>query len=154
MKPNFWQRGGGWVLAQWLLMIAVLAAGPLWPDRWGGDASRWVAVPLFVVGALLGISGAVFLGRYRTIFPHPLPESRLVWRGPYRVVRHPLYSSLLFLSLAWALWWRSGSGLALALGMMVFLDAKARHEERLLREAFRGYEDYARRVKRLIPWLY
>jgi protein-S-isoprenylcysteine O-methyltransferase Ste14 len=154
MNPGFLERGGGWVVAQWVLMIGVLAGGPLWTGQWSGAVSRWVAVPLFVAGAALGIGGVVSLGKFRTIFPHPAPESRLVSSGAYRIVRHPLYASLVFLGLGWALWWRSWPDLVLALGMIVFLDAKARHEESLLRAAFGGYGEYARRVKRLIPWVY
>ncbi len=154
MKPGFWQRGGAWVLAQWGLMIAVLAAGPIGSGGWTGNASRWLALPMFAAGAAFGISGAAVLGRFRTIFPRPLAGSRLVRRGPYAIVRHPLYTSLVLLSLAWALGWRSVPGLATSLVMAAFLDAKARHEERQLRHAFPDYGDYARRVKRLIPWVY
>lgn len=154
MEAGFWKRGGGWVLAQSVLMIAVLAVAPSWSDHWTGAASRWVAVLLFAAGAAFGIGGAVSLGRFRTIFPHPLAESRLVRSGPYAVVRHPLYTSLLSLSLAWALAWHSIPGLVLAAVMAVFLDSKARHEERLLLRKFPDYAGYARQVKRLIPWVY
>ena len=61
---------------------------------------------------------------------------------------------MFLLSLAWALWWRSVPGLALALATFVFLDAKARHEELRLRMRFPDYKRYARSVKRLLPWIY
>lgn len=154
MEGGFWERGGAWVLVQWGLMIAVLTVPPIWAGHWTGVASRWAAVLLFVAGAVFGIGGAVSLGRLRTVFPRPHAESRLVRSGPYAVVRHPLYTSLLFLSWAWALAWHSVPGLVLAAVMAVFLDAKARHEERLLLRKFPDYVDYARRVKRLIPALY
>lgn len=154
MKSDFWKRGGAWVLAQSGLMIAVLVAGPVWSGHWSAAASPWLAVASFVAGAAFGIGGAVSLGRFRTIFPQPLAEARLVRSGPYAVVRHPLYTSLLLLALAWALAWHSVPGLVLAVVMFAFLDAKARHEERLLLKKFPDYAGYARRVKRLIPWIY
>jgi protein-S-isoprenylcysteine O-methyltransferase Ste14 len=154
MQLGFWKRGGGWVLAQWLLMLAVAAVAPLFPCDWDGAAGMWVALPLFALGAGFGIGGVVALGKWRTIFPHPLPETRLVHHGVYAIVRHPLYTSLVFLSVAWALAWQSGPGLVGAVLMSAFLDAKARHEERLLRQRFSNYAGYARKVKRLIPWLY
>lgn len=142
------------MLVQWAFMILVAAVAPLAPGHWAGEAGRWVALPLFALGAAFGIGGVVSLGKWRTTFPHPLPETRLVHSGVYALVRHPLYSSLIFLSIAWGLVWHSGPGLVLALLMFAFLDAKARHEERLLRQRFSNYESYARKVKRLIPWLY
>lgn len=61
---------------------------------------------------------------------------------------------MILLSFAWALWWRSVPGLALAVVSGLFLDAKARHEEQLLHLRFLDYQGYARRVKKLVPWIY
>lgn len=154
MKNGFWQRGGSWVLAQSVLMLATLVAAPVWADDWHGWASRVAAAILLVLGAVFGISGALALGGSRTIFPEPLPRARLVRGGIYGVVRHPLYTSVILLSFAWALWWCSLPGVALALVTTVFLDAKARREEDRLCSRFLDYQGYARRVKRLIPWIY
>lgn len=137
-----------------MLMLATLAVAFVWADGWHGQGSQIAAVVLGVIGAIFGISGAFILGRSRTIFPEPLPGSRLIRHGIYGIVRHPLYSSVILLSLAWALWWRSIPGLVPALMTVGFLDAKARHEERLLSLKFPDYEGYARRVKRLLPWIY
>jgi len=154
MKTGFWQRGGLWVIAQSLIMLAALAAAPLWADGWHGWWSRAAAVCLLVSGAVFGIAGAAVLGHSRTIFPEPPPQAKLVRGGIYGIVRHPLYTSVILISLAWALWWRSIPGLGLAVAMLVFLDAKSRHEERRLRSRFPDYDDYARGVRRLLPWIY
>ena len=109
---------------------------------------------LTVIGAGFGISGVFVLRGSRTTFPEPLPKTRLIRTGVYGIVRHPLYVSVITLSLAWALWWRSTPCLALALASTLFHDAKARHEENRLQQRFPDYPDYARQVKRLIPWIY
>jgi hypothetical protein len=75
---GFWQRGGGWVLAQWVLMAATMVAAPLWPDGWPGIWSRVVAGVLLVTGAVFGIGGVMALRGNRTVFPEPLPKARLV----------------------------------------------------------------------------
>jgi len=129
-----------------------LGAGPV--DPHGGDLGRGTAVVLLVVGAVFGISGAVVLGSSRTIFPEPQPRGRLVRTGVYAIVRHPLYTSVILLSFAWALWWRSLPGLVSAATTVIFLDAKARSEEERLRARFLDYQGYAKRVKRLVPWIY
>ena len=88
-----------------------------------------------------------------SIFPEPQPRARLVRTGVYAVVRHPLYTSVILLSFAWVLWWRSLPGLVPAGLTVVFLDAKARSEEERLRARFLDYQGYAKRVKRLVPWV-
>jgi len=142
------------VLAQSVLMLATLAAAPVWADDWHGWASRIAALVLLVLGAVFGISGAVRLSGSRTIFPEPLPRARLVRGGIYGIVRHPLYTGVILLSFAWALWWRSLPGLVPAGLTMAFLDAKARSEEERLRARFLDYQGYAKRVRRLVPWVY
>jgi protein-S-isoprenylcysteine O-methyltransferase Ste14 len=79
----------------------------------------------------------------------------LVTRGAYRYIRHPLYSSLLFL--AWGVffknpsWW--GGGLALAATGL--LEATARVEESEdLRFFGPAYQAYMERTKRFIPFLF
>ena len=142
------------MIVQWLLMFATLATAPLWPGHWDGLWSRITAVVLVMIGAGFGISGVFFLRGSRTTFPEPLPKARLIRTGIYGIVRHPLYTSVIVLSLSWALWWRSMPCLVLALASTVFHDAKARHEETRLHLRFPDYQDYARQVKRLIPWIY
>ncbi len=154
MNSGFLERGGWWVLGQSVLMPLVLALGPFCPGETRPAWLRGAAWILFAGGAAFGIGGVWVLGRNRTIFPKPAAGSQLVRHGVYRWVRHPLYTSLLLLSLGWAAWWASGVALLAALALGVFLDFKARYEERLLRERFPEYADYARRVRRFIPGVY
>ncbi|HMO66592.1 MAG TPA: methyltransferase, partial [Verrucomicrobiota bacterium] len=99
----------------------------------------------------LGVRGVRDLGRHRTPFPRPRPDAELVTTGIYARLRHPLYAAVIVLGLAWALLWRSWPALVLAVVQVPFFDAKARAEERRLRERFPGYVDYARRVGRFLP---
>ena len=154
VSAGFRERGGAWVLVQVALMLLVLAFGPLFPGNPSGGWQRALAVLLTLAGAGFGLGGVWVLGRNRTIFPRPNAGSQLVEHGVYRVVRHPLYTSLILLAAAWAIGWASwpvaGAGLVLA----AFLDRKSRREEAWLRARFPRYPDYARRVRRLIPGVY
>jgi protein-S-isoprenylcysteine O-methyltransferase Ste14 len=154
MSSDFFARGGGWVLGQSVLMLLVLALGPLCPGRARPGGLTLLAGVCLVLGALFGIGGAWVLGRNRTIFPRPNAGSRLVRHGVYRWVRHPLYTSLMLLSLGWAAWWASGPTLLAGGALAVFLDRKARREEAWLRAAFPEYADYARQVRRFVPGIY
>ncbi len=153
-RAGFLARGGAWVLAQSVLMPAVLALGPLTPGHDAGDGLRVLAWLCFALGAGFGVGGAWVLGRNRTIFPKPNAGSQLIRHGVYRLVRHPLYTSLTLLAVGWAAWWTSWPALAAGLAQAVFLDFKARREEAWLREHFPGYAEYARRVRRFVPWVY
>jgi protein-S-isoprenylcysteine O-methyltransferase Ste14 len=154
MNSGFFERGGWWVLGQSILMPLVLALGPLCPGEshpaWLGGVA-WI---LFAGGAGFGIGGVWVLGRNRTIFPKPAADSQLVRHGVYRWVRHPLYTSLMLLSLGWAAWWASWPTLPAGAALAVFLDFKARREEAWLRAQFPDYADYTRRVRRFLPGIY
>ncbi|MCB1210768.1 MAG: isoprenylcysteine carboxylmethyltransferase family protein [Verrucomicrobiales bacterium] len=155
IKPSFIERGGGWVLIQTVLMLAVLGAGWYlggdWPVAFWGHL---IATGCILLGAYFGIAGVVGLGSGRTIFPHPLPDAPLVTTGVYGLVRHPLYASLIWLGVGWGLWHSSAAALGVTVLLTVFLDAKSRREETWLRHKFPGYSDYAQRVHRLLPWVY
>lgn len=105
-----------------------------------------------VVGAGLALWASTSLGPALSPYPEPLPGTELVVAGPYRFVRHPIYSGLV-LSLAGvgavARSWPAAVG---TVTMGAFFSAKARYEESRLRLAVPGYAGYMRRVQgRLIP---
>lgn len=148
---GFIQRGGWWLMAQNALTLAVLVLGPIFRAQWQNAAISIAGGVLLSVGGCLGIAGVCALGRNLTPYPKPLEDSKLVQRGVYALVRHPLYSSLMFASVGWALHWRSWPALAAALALTLVLRAKAFREERWLRERYPEYRDYEQRVKRFVP---
>lgn len=113
-----------------------------------------MAVLLLVAGAFFGIAGAAALGRNRTIFPRPRAGATLVVHGIYAWVRHPLYTSVILLSFAWAAAWGSLPAAGLAAVETAFLVAKARHEEAWLVTLFPEYGEYRRRVRRFLPGIF
>ena len=152
--PTNAEHGTGWVVVQFALMFAILAAGPLWRAQWSGWWTWAMGGALLLPGAWAGLRGSRDLGAQRTPFPQPKDDGQLITTGIYARVRHPLYLSVIALGFAWALLWRSGPALALAVLQMPFFDRKARREERSLRERHASYDDYARCVKRFIPGFY
>lgn len=151
---SFITRGGWWVVAQSVLMLAVLGSGVFFRTGEMRVVSLVGGLCLSFLGAVFGTTGVKALGRNRTPFPKPREDSALVQHGVYALVRHPLYTSVILVSFGWALAWGSVPALALACVEVVFFDAKARREERWLEEKFPGYADYRRRVRRLVPWVY
>jgi protein-S-isoprenylcysteine O-methyltransferase Ste14 len=132
-------------------MLAVLALGLFCP----GDWSRWwmtgLGVGLLAVGGFFGVAGVRVLGENRTPFPRPKDGSVLIQHGIYARVRHPLYTSVMLVSLGWALGWQSWPAVAVAVAQVPFFLAKARREEHWLCQKFPGYAEYARQVPRFVP---
>ncbi|NND14039.1 MAG: isoprenylcysteine carboxylmethyltransferase family protein, partial [Acidimicrobiia bacterium] len=83
-----------------------------------------------------------------------LEHGRLVDRGPYGVVRHPIYAGVIVSFTGFSL--RAGSWLALGLTLVLvaFFWLKTGREERALQAAYPGYVGYTQRVRwRIIPFL-
>jgi len=122
---------------------------PMTPQVWS-----FPALGLVVCAALLG---AWTLDHNRpgnfNIRPEPKSSAMLVTGGPYRFVRHPMYSAVLLFAaaevVAYADVWKCLAWVALA----AVLSAKAILEERGLREQFAAYTAYAEKVRRFIPGL-
>jgi protein-S-isoprenylcysteine O-methyltransferase Ste14 len=80
--------------------------------------------------------------------------TRLVTRGPYQSIRHPMYASLLWL--AWAIFLKQPTPLAALLGVLasVALFITATWEEKFNLQVFGDeYLAYMRRTKRFIPYV-
>ena len=148
---GFIARGGAWVMAQSILMTPVIVLGVTFHGDWTRLPVIAAGAGLFVTGGYFGIAGVVVLGRNRRPYPQPREGSELVQHGVYAQVRHPLYTSVMLASLGWSLIWQSWPSFIAALVLIPFFHAKARREERWLREQFSGYADYERRVPRFIP---
>lgn len=160
MKPEgFLARGGAWVIAQFGLLVLLVMVPLLLPDSWpwppGSAALRWPAGALLAaLGLLLGASGAARFGRSLTPMPKPGRSGELVTEGPFRWIRHPIYSGLLLLSLGVAIVLPSALGLGVLVVLALVLDRKAAREEAWLTEQFSGYAAYIRRTRKFIPYLY
>jgi protein-S-isoprenylcysteine O-methyltransferase Ste14 len=150
----FLGRGGAWVVAQSIVMTAWIVLTPKGHKLTDSPLGRAVAAVLLSAGLTTSVSGALVLGKSLTPFPKPPAEAQLVRRGIYSIMRHPVYTGLIALSFGWACLWSSGWGVALALIQALLFDIKARREEYWLREKFSDYQEYAAKVRRLIPWLY
>lgn len=133
---------------QLALLAAIALSGPLIPP-----APLWALVT--VAGGLLGVWAALAMRIPEvSVLPEVRPGARLVTRGPYRAIRHPMYSALLVLTLGlvmgapgplrWLLW----------LALLATLVLKLSYEERLLARSFAGYRAYQARTWRLVPFIY
>jgi len=109
------------------------------------------------VGSIWIVMAAVkTLGKEWSVTARVVEGHQLATQGPYRFVRHPIYTSMLGMLLATGL--AMSHRVALLLGVLAYLIGTAiriRSEERLLREQFGvEFEDYVSRVPAILPGVY
>jgi protein-S-isoprenylcysteine O-methyltransferase Ste14 len=150
------------IFAYWLpLLIAALLLGP--GEWFGHSLLREQFVPhttlvysiglgLAVLGAALAICSRALLGRNWSATVQLKQDHELITTGPYRLVRHPIYTGLLLLFLGNAIMVGDWRGLlAVAIVFVSFL-RKFRLEEVWLAEHFgESYRLYQASTKALIP---
>ena len=153
-------RGNRWVLSAFSVIAILMAYFSAYTDRIGfwtidGDAMRWVGVVVCAAGGLLRIWPVYVLGRRFSGLVAIQPGHTLETHGLYGMIRNPSYLGMLISSVGWALVFRSGVGVLLALSLLIPLVARIRAEERLLKEQFGAeYQAYCARTWRLVPGIY
>jgi protein-S-isoprenylcysteine O-methyltransferase Ste14 len=128
--------------------------GPMLPmGRPAEAALALLAVALAVASAWMTFSAVRVLGKQWSLAARLVEGHNLITAGPYRIVRHPIYTSMLGMLLATGL--AVSRWPALVIAVVVFgigTAIRVRIEERLLREAFpEEYAEYARRVPAVLP---
>jgi protein-S-isoprenylcysteine O-methyltransferase Ste14 len=117
------------------------------------DGLAWVGIALSALGVAFSLWAIGSLGRHYDLVLEVHEDHELIRRGPYALVRHPVYTGLAlhFAGLCLA----TGNVLLIAGTLLVTYPAfylRARAEETLLRERFGAeYEEYARDVPMLVP---
>jgi len=153
---------GPWIAAALkvggLTVYGSLLAWILYPRAigWAGvelpDALRWLGAALMALGVATGLWALRHLGRNVTPTAVPRPDAELVTTGPYRWVRHPLYSSGLLTLPGAAL--LSASLLVLVAGVLtygVLLHRTRREETELVRRFGERYVQYRARTGMILP---
>jgi protein-S-isoprenylcysteine O-methyltransferase Ste14 len=119
---------------------------------------RELSAPLAMISTLIALCGTMFaiyavlsLGRSLSMLPE---ARRLVTRGPYRLIRHPLYLSEAMLLVGVTLQFLSPLALALLTIQCLFQLERMKNEERVLSSTFPEYRDYMASTARLVPGIY
>jgi protein-S-isoprenylcysteine O-methyltransferase Ste14 len=146
------------------MFLLLCAVSLIWLVVMPLDAVRfhWSQVPLWlqVVGtlALVGSFACMYLAFRENAYVTPtvrIQQERghaVVSTGPYRYVRHPMYTGFHLFFVGTPLLLGSAFGLVLALMLIGLVVRRAVLEERLLRENLSGYDAYLARVtSRFIP---
>ena len=154
---SFAERGGWWVVGQLALMVvyavALVGTDPV-SEGIGLGFARGTGLVLVGVAVILGVWAINLIRDSISIFPAPANNAELVTKGPFRVVRHPIYLAVILGSIGLALADLNPTALVAGLVFVPFFMAKSGHEEDLLVERFPEYRQYRATVPyRLIPWV-
>jgi protein-S-isoprenylcysteine O-methyltransferase Ste14 len=114
------------------------------------------AIVLAVCSVILANTAVRTLGKQWSLTARVVQGHELATSGPYRFVRHPIYTAMLGMLLATGL--AVSHWLALFIGLVVFLvgtSIRIVREDRLLHETFGAdFDTYSRRVPAIIPGLW
>jgi protein-S-isoprenylcysteine O-methyltransferase Ste14 len=151
-KSDITVRSGAWGF-----LLQCLAYFPVWTP-----VPHERPVGVLAIGLVLAAVGVVTtwlampaLGKQWRLQPGLYPDHELVRRGPYRIVRHPIYASMLAMFLANALilstWQLAFPALAV---FIAGTEIRVRAEDKLLASRFGGqFRDYRASTPAYVPFL-
>lgn len=115
-------------------------------------ALQVAGVVLTYLGLPLTIWSRARLGRFWSAVVALKRDHRLIQSGPYRVVRHPLYSGIILAAIGLAICVTTWSSLLGAALLLICFERRAHKEDALLATEFGAeFEAYRQRTGRLIP---
>ena len=118
------------------------------------EAVQWIAGTLCIAGLGFCVWARAILGRNWSGAITLKEGHELIERGPYRFVRHPIYTGILAMFLATAITLGRPGGLVAVLLAFASFWIKLVEEEKLMLQQFPDqYRSYQQRVKCIIPFL-
>ncbi len=136
------------VVVQFLSLGLIGLTSPILPGS-------FVLLMIELIGLGLGVWAVLVMriGNFN-IIPDPPQSSILVRRGPYRLVRHPMYLALLLTTFPLVINYFSVFRFLVWITLLVNLLLKLNYEEGLLSKKHDGYLKYAGESYKIIPFLY
>jgi len=136
------------VIIQLICTVLILLTGSLVPRSFPLQI-------VFVLALSLGV-WALWTINFKNfrLTPNFPKDTRLVAKGPYKLIRHPMYSCLLLATLMIVL--DDLSVMRIAIWIILFIDLyiKLVYEEKLIIDRNTDYLIYKRGTKRLIPFIH
>ncbi len=119
-------------------------------------AVSWAGLVMFAAGWWLMTAAMVANAFAALVVRHQTERhQRVIDSGPYRFVRHPMYSAVIPLTIGMALWLGSYAAAIAALVPTAVVVIRLLLEEKFLRRELAGYEQYTTRTRyRLIPFVW
>lgn len=163
VKATRWRPSGGRRLLQTLPFALAALLIALQNMDWGILSERFIpfrpiqsilGTVLLACGLCFGVWARVHLGRDWSGTVTLKEDHSLVTSGPYRFVRHPIYTGILLGFVGTVLAIGEWRGILATVILLFGVLVRCRAEEQAMRETFPEYDDYRRRTWALMPFLY
>ena len=164
VKKSLTKQGPGWII--WRIAVAFFVimfirfekSGALLFFRYSFQSLFSSVIPSSVL-TLLGLLGAVwariYLGRNWSGYVTYKEDQTLVTTGPYKYIRHPIYTSMILMFIGTILYYGSLLISTIFVILAITFILRIRKEEEIMIKLFgEKYMDYMKRTKRLIPLIY
>ncbi len=109
--------------------------------------SYLLGILIIIISFIIMLVSIKDLGRNLSPFPRPINNSNLVTTGIYRFMRHPMYYSLIFISIGVFIIKLSIYYLFLTISLALIIKFKIDLEEKYLMNKFKNYLLYKNEVK-------
>ena len=107
----------------------------------------FLGILIIIIAFIIMLVSIKDLGRNLSPFPRPMNNSSLVTTGIYRFTRHPMYYSLIFISIGVFIIKLSIYYLILTISLAIIIKYKIALEEKYLMNKFKDYLLYKNKVK-------
>jgi len=153
------KRLKGRVLAsiQFVLLFLIISSALIehtHHERRYSETVNIISIVLIVTGLITAALTLIEFKQYMTPNPVPLDNAHLRTGGIYSFVRHPMYLSVILLILGGTLYLGAYLTLVLDLIAVIFLVFKISFEEKMLAAKYTAYDDYKKKTKKLIPFIF
>ncbi len=126
-----------------------------WLVHNGPDALRYLGLALYAAGNALAFAAVKTLDKQYSGYVTLQDDHKLVQRGIYGLIRHPIYLRMLLVGVSVPLIFRSWLWVPFLLIVVGIVTYRIHAEEKLLAEQFgEEFEVYRRRTWRLIPYVF
>ena len=109
--------------------------------------SYFLGILIIIIAFIIMLVSIKDLGRNLSPFPRPINNSNLVTTCIYRITRHPMYYSLIFISIGFFIIKLSIYYLFLTISLALIINFKIALEEKYLMNKFKNYLLYKNEVK-------
>ena len=136
------------VVVQFGAIAFYLLSGPIFSEQLPFLILQFLAFAIAVWGIIaMGITKV-------SVFPTPAENAQLAVKGPYRVIRHPMYTGIVLMAGAMLAGYYTHLRLVVFLILCANQIIKLLWEEKMMIEKIPAYKEYMARTWRLLPFVF
>lgn len=147
-----------WIIGLSAIYFLIIFLLPGFDKRYGwSNTPTWLVIvaDLFVLAAYILYMLVLRTNRYASRVIEVEQNQQTITTGPYTLVRHPMYLSMILMMVATPLALGSYWAFIPSLALIPLLAARAKNEEELLIKDLAGYREYVQKTRyRLFPGIW